>query len=346
VILDSSPVPAPADDDLWMPEPEPSPTDLVLDALAGVARRPAAVIDAVRLGAKDVRASTAAVTAALGGAWSSAVAVVRPDPSSPLRAKIGQQRRIAVARTRLADYRQVRQAHGGSVNDVALATVAGALRAWLLQRDEPVPPGLVVRALVPVSVSADDEDAGRNRVTPLLVDLPVGEAAPLRRLARVSRAMAEHKRSGHSVSADALIAVSGFAPPTLHALGARAVNGLARRMFSLVVTNVPGPQVPVYAAGARMTEIFPLLPLGPGQAVSIGLTSYDGGVYYGVNGDWDAMPDVEELAALLEAALAELVAASPRPARAQAAPAERARGARRPPSARRSVAGMPRGQRS
>ncbi len=150
-----------------------------------------------------------------------------------------------------------------------------------------------------------------SRVTPLLVDLPVGEADAVRRLAQVSRAMGEHKRSGHSVSADALVAVSGFAPPTLHALGARAVNGLARRMFSLVVTNVPGPQVPVYAAGARLTEMFPLLPLAPGQAVSIGLTSYDGGVYYGVNGDWDAMPDVDALAALLEAALAELVAASP-----------------------------------
>jgi diacylglycerol O-acyltransferase len=349
VILDSSPTPPPGDDDLWMPEPEPSATDLVLAALAGVVRRPAAVVDAVRLGVKDVRASTAAVTAAVGGAWSSALGVVRPDPSSPLRAKIGQQRRIAVARTLLADYRQVREVHGGSVNDVALATVAGALRGWLLHRGELVPPGFVVRALVPVSVSADGEGVGSNRVAPLLVDLPVGEAVAVRRLAQVSRAMAEHKRSGRSVSADALMAVSGFAPPTLHALGARAANGLARRMFSLVVTNVPGPQVPVYAAGARMTEMFPLLPLGPRQAVSIGLTSYDGGVYYGINGDWDAMPDVEAVAGLLEAALAELVAASPRSAATPGAAADRGRGGRggrRRPVARRPVARAPRGTRS
>jgi len=159
--------------------------------------------------------------------------------------------------------------HGGTVNDVALATVAGALRGWLLQRGEQVAPSLTVRALVPVSVS-DGEAPGANRVSTLLVDLPVGESQPLRRLAQISTAMAGHHQSGRSVSADALVAISGFAPPTLHALGARAANGLTRRMFRLVVTNVPGPQVPLYVAGARLTEMFPILPLGPGQAVSIG----------------------------------------------------------------------------
>jgi diacylglycerol O-acyltransferase / wax synthase len=341
VILDSSPEADPVDDTLWMPEPEPSATELVLDALGGVIRRPTAVVDAVRLGARDVRASTAAVTTALGGALPTALAFVRPTPSSPLRVRTGQQRRIAVARTRLQDYRRVRQVHGGTVNDVVLATVAGALRAWLLQRGEQLTPAASVRALVPVSVSADDDSVGRNQVSPLLVDLPVGESSPVQRLARLSLVMAEHKRSGHSVGADALIAVSGFAPPTLHALGARAVNGLARRLFSLVVTNVPGPQLPVYATGARLTEIFPVVPLGPGQAVSIGLTSYDGGVYYGVNGDWDAMPDVDALAGLLEESLAELVAASPA-AETRGGTGERARSARRGPATRRAVAHLPR----
>ena len=309
VILDSSPEPRRTVEALWMPAPEPSATDLVLEALAGVVRRPAAVIDAVRLGIKDARASTGQATSALANVVSTAAALVRPAPSSPLKVKIGQQRRIGVARTRLEDYRQVRRAHGGTVNDVVLATVAGALRGWLLQRGEGPSPSLTVRALVPVSVS-DDGRPGANRVTALLVDLPVGEASPVRRLAQIGHAMAEHKRSGRWVSADALVGLSGFAPPTLHALGARAANGLTRRMFSLVVTNVPGPQLPLYAAGARMTQMFPILPLGPGQAVTIGLTSYDGGVFYGVNGDRDGMPDVAMLATLLEECLAELVEAS------------------------------------
>ena len=308
VILDSSPEPLRTVEPLWMPEPEPSAAGLLFDALAGFAHRPAAAVDAVRLGAKDVRASTHHVTRVAGTAVSTALALVRRAPSSPLAVKLGQQRRIAVARTRLDDYRRVRQVHGATVNEVALATVAGALRGWLQQRGEAVPPGLVVRALVPVIVSADD---GADRVAPLLVDLPVGEPSPLGRLALIREGMAEHHRSGRSVSADALVALSGFAPPTLHGLGARAAKGLTRRMFSLVVTNVPGPQHSLYAAGARMNEMFPIQPLGPGQAVSIGITSYDGGLFFGVNGDRDAMPDVEVLAALIEESLAELVTASP-----------------------------------
>jgi hypothetical protein len=122
--------------------------------------------------------------------------------------------------------------------------------------------------------------------------------------------MRAHKESGQSVGADALVALSGFAPPTLHALGARAANGLTRRLFNLVITNVPGPQYPLYAAGTRLLEIYPVVPLAEGQAVSIGLTSYNGGVYYGLNADRDAMPDVDVLAALIEESLAELLAAS------------------------------------
>jgi len=342
VILDGSPEPRRTVEALWMPEPEPSATALVLEAIAGVVRRPAAVIDGVRLGVRDVRASTRQLTGVLGGAVSTAVALVHAARSSPLKAKIGQQRRIAVARTRLEDYRQVRRAHGGTVNDVVLATVAGALRGWLLQRGEVLAASHTVRALVPVSVR-DGKVATAHRVATLLVDLPVGEVSPVRRLARIGDAMAEHKRSGRSVSADALVALSGFAPPTLHALGARAANGLTRRMFSLVVTNVPGPQLPLYAAGARMIQMFPILPLGPGQAVSIGLTSYDGGVFYGVNGDRDAMPDVTRLATLLEESLAELVEASPvaPEPRAAAADVGRRRSAPRRPGVR-----TPRGPRS
>jgi diacylglycerol O-acyltransferase len=111
------------------------------------------------------------------------------------------------------------------------------------------------------------------------------------------------------VGADTLVSLSGIAPPTLHALAARAANSLTRRLFNVVVTNVPGPQVPLYANGARMLEMYPVVPLAEGQAVSIGLTSYNGGVYYGLNADRDSMPDIDVLATLIEEALAELVAA-------------------------------------
>ncbi len=307
VILDDSPEPRPTAAHLWMPAPEPSSAGLLLQALADAATRPAAAVGALRLGINDLRASAGRLSAAAAGALTAARAMVHPAGASPLSVEPGEQRRLALARTRLEDYRQVRAVHGGTVNDVVLATVTGALRGWLLFRGEMVRPSTTVRALVPLGVA---DDSG-ERVTALLVDLPVGEADPVVRLARLSYVLATHQASGGSVGADVLVALSGFAPPTLHTLSARAAHGLRRRMFRLVVTNVPGPQRPLYAGGALMTEMFPILPLGPGQSVSIGLTSYDGGVYYGLNGDREAMTDVGVLAGLVEESLAELVEASP-----------------------------------
>jgi hypothetical protein len=126
-------------------------------------------------------------------------------------------------------------------------------------------------------------------------------------VARIGYAMRGAAQGGQSVGADALVALSGFAPPTLHALGARAASGLSRRLFNLVVTNVPGPQVPLYAAGARMLEVFPVVPLARGQGLAIGLTSYDGTVYFGLNADRDSVSDVDVLADLIEQEVADLV---------------------------------------
>lgn len=305
VLLDDSPEPRRTVGAVWMPQPEPTRTDLVLDALSGLARRPAAVADAVRLGVRDVRTTMSGVTGLLRGARATASSLV-PRPQSPLHVEVGQQRRLAIARTQLADYRQVRRVHGGSVHDVVLATVTGALRSWLIARGEVLGPTTSIRALVPVSVGG-----AAAEVSALLIDLPVGEADPLRRLSRIRAAMARHTHSGRSVSADALVALSGFAPPTLHALGARAAHSLTRRLFSLVVTNVPGPQRPLYAAGAHLTEMFPFLPLSQGQAMSVALTSYDGVVCYGITADRDATPDVALFASLLTDSLDELAAASP-----------------------------------
>jgi len=334
VLLDAAPEPRRTVQALWMPAPEPSTMDLLRDALVDVARRPTVLADTAREAVRDVRSTAAKVGRLTGGVASLARAVVHRPQSSPLSAELSEQRRIAVARTRLADYRTVRAAFGGTINDVVLAVVAGALRGWLLGRAEPLRPATTVRALVPMSVAdpADPPGSGvaeaRNqgvthpalqqrdsgvlaaRVRPLLVDLPVGEADPVLRLAQLRYAMASHAASGRAVGADRIAELGGFAPPTLHALGARATAGLTRRMFNLVVTNVPGPQLPLYASGARMTEMFPILPLAPGQAMSIALSSYDGGMFYGVNGDRDAVPDLTTVAELIEESLAELVAAA------------------------------------
>ena len=311
VILDSTPVPREIPDTLWMPRPEPGSASLLVDAVTDLIRRPTAVADVVRIGLADARNVATQVSAAVTGVLSAARIIARPAPDSPLNSAIGSQRRFAVARTDLEDYKKVRKHRGGTVNDVVLATVAGAIRGWLLSRGEPVTPSTTVRAMVPVSIRGDS-DSGQpgNRVSSYLVDLPVGEPNPMVRLSQVSYAMKAHKESGQSVGAEALAALSGFAPPTLHALGARAANSFTRRLFNVVVTNVPGPQFPLYASGARMLEMFPVIPLAAGQAVSIGLTSYDGGVFFGLNADRDAMHDVDVLGSLIEESLSELVAAA------------------------------------
>lgn len=349
VILDGSPRPREMPEDLWMPDAEPGGLSLVADAVCDLVRRPSALFDTLRLGANDIRATSGRTFRVVGGLASAARIAFRAAPQMPLNAQIGQQRRYGTAVTSLADYKRVRaqQSETGprtTINDVVLATVAGALRGWLLFRGESVTPSTTVRAMVPVSVRSDSEMGTLgNRISAVFVDLPVGEPNPVLRLAQVSYAMRGHKESGQSVGADALVALSGFAPPTLHALGARAANSLTRRLFNLVVTNVPGPQHPLYAAGARLLEIFPIVPLAEGQAVSIGVTSYDGGVYYGLNADRDAMPDVDVLASLMEESLAELVAAS------DALAAHRDNGASSAPSmgaGRRPAAGSTDGRRS
>ncbi len=308
VILDVSPTPRDVPEDEWRPHREPGAVSLVAGAVSELVQRPTAAVDAVRGAVVDARATAGKAAALAGGLLASARVIARPAPDSPLNVPIGEQRRFGTAVTDLDDYRRVRKAHGGTVNDVVLATVAGALRTWLLTRGEPVTATTSIRAMVPVSVRADAAKGELgNRVSSYFVDLPVGEGNPVVRLHQVSFAMRGHKESGQSVGADALVQLSGFAPPTIHALGARAASSMTRRLFNVVVTNVPGPQFPLYAAGARMLEMYPVVPLAKGQAVSIGLTSYDGGVYYGLNADRDAMPDIDVLASCLEESLAELV---------------------------------------
>jgi diacylglycerol O-acyltransferase len=192
---------------------------------------------------------------------------------------------------------------------VLLAVVTGALRDWLLSRGQAVVSSTSVRALVPISVQGEELDPG-PRVSSYLVDLPVGEPNPRVRLTRISYAMRGVAAHGQAVGADSLIALTGFAPPTLHALGVRAARGLSRRLFNLVITNVPGPQVPLYAAGSRMLEVFPVVPLARGQGLSIGMTSYAGRVFFGLNADQDSVGDVQVLADLIEQEMDDLLDAA------------------------------------
>jgi WS/DGAT/MGAT family acyltransferase len=303
VLLDETPevaLPAP---EPWQARPAPGRFELALQAVEELAVRPTSALGAVRGALTDVRSTAGRAAGLAGGVLRAARSAAFAAPASPLNATVGARRRVAVARVDLGDVKKVRTAHGGTVNDVLLTVVTGALREWLLSRGQPVVGGTSVRALVPVSI--EDDAAPGGTVASHLVDLPVGEPNPRVRLARIGYAM---RSVGSGVGADALAALSGFAPPTLHALGVRAARGLSRRLFNLVVTNVPGPQVPLYAAGGRVLEVFPVVPLVRGQGLSIGMTSYDGRVYVGLNADAESVGDVDLLADLVEEELGELLA--------------------------------------
>lgn len=307
VLLDPAPdAPAPEPVE-WRPRRPPGALELVGTALGEYVQRPTAVVDTARHAVTDLRSTASRVAGAAGGVLRAARSALLPAPQSPLNAANGRQRRVAVARADLDDLKKVRKAHGGTVNDVLLTVVTGALRDWLLSRGQPVVTSTTVRALVPVSVRDEEEEAPGSRVASYLVDLPVGEPNPRVRLARLSYAMRGVRTQGRSVGAEALVALTGFAPPTLHALGARAARGLSRRMSNLIITNVPGPQVPLYAAGSRVLEVFPVVPLAPGQGLSVGITSYDGRVFFGLNADRDSVGDVDVLAELIEQEIAVLV---------------------------------------
>ncbi|HEU4542945.1 MAG TPA: wax ester/triacylglycerol synthase family O-acyltransferase [Jiangellaceae bacterium] len=315
VILDDTPEPRlTSTAEPWRPQPGPGPLDLFADAVAEVVRHPNTVVDQVRTGLTGLEHAAQRVIGNVGGLAEAARAAVRPAPPGPLNVPIGSQRRFETVDAPLERYRRIRTAQGGTVNDVVLATLAGALRGWMMTRGEAVRTDSSMRALVPVSVQApptgNDVAVVGNQVASYLLDLPIGEPNPIVRLQRISYGMRAHADTGRAVSARALVELAGFAPSTLHALGARVASRMSRRLFNLIVTNVPGPQVPLYAAGARLSASYPVVPLTPGQAVAVGVTSYDGTVHYGLYGDRDAMPDLAVLSQCITDALDELLEAS------------------------------------
>lgn len=306
VLFDDGPEPPELDDDAqpWRPRQGPSTPRLVSDAVGDLVGRPGAVVEVLRHSAVDLTRTIGRVGAAAGGALLMARTVTRTAPSSPLNVEIGQARRFASTSASLEDFRRLREHFDTTIHDVVLATVTGGLRAWLQMRGEPVTPRTSVRALVPVSIN-DHQD--ESSVATVLLDLPVGEPSPVVRLHQVAFSMRAGLEDRRTVSAQQLAGLAGFAPPTLHAAGARLAAGLSHRMFNLLVTNAPGPQQARYLAGARLLEAYPVSPLSKGQALSIGVTSYDGRVFVGLFGDRDAMPDLDVLGQCLHDSLDELL---------------------------------------
>ena len=309
-ILDVNRRPRDLPDEPWIPSPEPSDIDLVVDAVADLTTRPSEMVDIVRFAALDVREAVGKVASTAGNVLRVVWRTVNPAPRSLLNDAKSGQRRFATVRADLQDFKKIRRAHGGSVNDVILTVITGALRSWLLSRAEAVTAHTVVRAMVPVSIRPGTGDDGSG-VASYLIDLPVAEPNPAMRLHQVSFAMGGHLESGRQVGADALVELGRFAPPTLHALGARVASQLSRRMYNVLITNVPGPQVPLYAAGFPVEAMYPVAPLALGQALAVSCTSYNGGVYFGLTADRDAIPDVEEVAVLITEAIDELLSTVP-----------------------------------
>jgi WS/DGAT/MGAT family acyltransferase len=299
----------------WEPSRPPSSVELVTGAVVDAVRRPTQVVDLVRGGLNDALNVGMRAMESAGQVLSTvARTAARPAPDSPLNAEIGSARRWVMIATDLDDYRLVRKrlargayAEDVTINDVVLATIAGGFRTWLLGRGEAVSPHTSVRAMVPVSIYGDDP-AGMyaNQVMACVVNLPVGEPGASMRLHQIAFAMRQQMEGGQAVGATSLANLAGFAPPTLHALGARLGSAMSRRLYNVMITNVPGPQTPLYAGDAEMLSTYPVTPLAKGQALSIGITSYNGGVYFGLNADRDAMPDVDVLGQSIVDSLAEL----------------------------------------
>jgi diacylglycerol O-acyltransferase / wax synthase len=330
VLLDSSPdapsaLSAPDGPGLgvWQPLPEPSPLELALGAVWENVQDPAVAVENVRgalASALGVAVAVGEAVGGIGGALGELAgdALRGPRPvRSPLAGLVSEQRRFTTVSMRLADLRAVRAEHSHTINDVVLAVITGGLRAWLLTRGESIGPGSSLTALVPMSVTEDDGEPTSlgSQVAPHLQRLPIGEPSPLIRLHQVAYATQAHKDSGRAVDARALSDIAGFAPTTLHALGVRVSAEVMRKQHDLLITNVPGPQQPVYAAGARLAASYPALPLSAGHLLTIGVTSYDGEVFLGLIADRDAIRDLDVLAQCLTDALEELLDTSVRGAR-------------------------------
>ena len=306
LLLDVNPGVEPLGEDDWSPRRASGPRlvfGAVRDTLTGV--------DTISQTARSVGGSLARLAAGPLDALTTVSQLLtgrRPERSTPLTGPLSQQRLVVTLETRLEDYRRIRAAHGGTVNDAILAVVAGGLRGWLMTRSESLAGLRQVPAVVPVSVIDEDLEATAmgSQIAPHVVELPVGETSPVVRLHQVSYSFERHQENSRAVAADRLAGITGFAPGTFHAMGSR-VAAEASSDVLLSVCNVPGPQTPRYAAGARLVASYPFPPLEPEHALAIGVTSYDGRVCFGLTADRDLVPDAEVVGQCLREALDELL---------------------------------------
>src|SRR4051812_28754021 len=303
--------------DVWQPRPEPTGAELAAESLRSAATAP---LRALARAPRELESAREAVEALGEVVW----AGLNPPPDTPLNVRIGPHRRFEVAGARLSEFKEVKDAFGGTVNDVVLAVVAGAP-----QRGFPLrglrPEGLEPRAAVRVSIRPGDEQGALgNRLAQLVAPLPVGMRDPVLRLKRVSEAMEGVKDSKQALGAEVIAGAQDFAPPTLLAQASRL--NFSTRFYNLLVTNVPGPQVPLYVLGRKIEGVFPVPFLAGDRALAVAVMSYDGGMGFGLLGDLDAMADLVILATGIEDALTELLALArgeeppkPKPARKRSA---------------------------
>ncbi len=295
--------PAVSEPEPWIPTPEPSDSQLLADALLERATSPAEMVRGARALVRRPRQALKA----LGEGALAAGSFARTSfdaPSSPFNAQIGPYRRFAMVHTELAELKRIKDTAGGTVNDVVLAVVSGALGRYMRARGYSTA-DLELRAMVPISVrTADQHGQLGNQVSSMMAPLPVWCEEPVERLHLISESMGDLKSSKQAVGAAMLTGLSDFAPPTIVGQAARLQS--RQRFFNMVVTNVPGPQFPLYLLGRKLLSTYPMVPLARNQAVCFGIMSYDGNVDFGLIGDYDALPDLDELATDLEASISEL----------------------------------------
>jgi WS/DGAT/MGAT family acyltransferase len=304
--LDAEPQGSPTSTPPWLARPEPTDLKLLGDAVRERLTSPQEIVRGVRAAFRGPRQVLRGV-----GATSKVLGAGMAAPSSVFNTEIGPHRRFAITQAELAELKRVKNKHGGTVNDVILSIVSGGIGKYLRARGHDTE-GVELRALVPVSVRAEEEHGALgNRISAMMAPLPVWCEDPVERLKVVTGEMGDLKSSGQAVGAEILTKLTDFAPSTIASQAARLQP--AQRFFNLVVTNVPGPQFPLYVLGRKMESIFPMVPLARRQALCIGIMSYNGQVNFGLIGDYDAMADLDSFALDLEAATAEVIATAPAP---------------------------------
>ncbi|MEA2349663.1 MAG: diacylglycerol O-acyltransferase / wax synthase [Thermoleophilaceae bacterium] len=310
VLFDASPEPeAPPDPGTrWLPQPLPSRTQLLAEALVERATVPAEIVRGVRAAFRAPRRIATSAVGSLAGIGAMAWAGINPAPSSPYNVPIGPHRRFTWVRTSLADVKAIKDSLGGTVNDVMLAIVTGALARDLRRRGTDVRV-TELKTMVPVSVRSDEaRGALGNQVAAMMAPLPVGLEDPVDRFQTISASMRKLKEGGQAVGAKVMTDLAGFAPPNIMAQASRVAA--RQRFFNLVVTNVPGPQFPLYLMGREMIEAFPMVPLMDRQAFGVAIMSYNGRINFGLVGDYDVMADIDQLAKDFRASLLELAEAA------------------------------------